>query len=333
MKYLPLAFIFGIFILPDLVSAAGFVTCNGPDCSLCNLVEMANIIIKWLIGVMMIVFAIIFVSAGMKLVTSGGNPAAKTDAKEKLTNAIIGLIIVLAGWLLVDTLMRALLKGGTGQINGVMWTTVTCQSQALTGPNRIYHPISNGSRGLANGQPTGTLTPAQIASLAALNSNDDKVEQAGTNAGLNAEQIKNLQALMRVESGSCTNNVSAVGALGCMQIMPQTAVQYDPSLKGLSDAEIEAKLLDSSYNIALGAQIYADLNKTYSGDEEKIFAAYNGGTGANSASNDCPGQMRWECVWDSPGCYGTSNSSCKPNTGYAETRAYVDKVVAVADSI
>ena len=56
------------------------------------------------------------------------------------------------------------------------------------------------------------------------------------------------------------------------------------------------------------------------------LAAYNGGAGANSPSSDCPGQKRWQCVWDSPGCYNTGKTDCTPNTGYIETRNYVKNI-------
>ena len=141
MKYLSLAIIFVFILLPDLASAAGFVQCDGVNinglkgCSLCDLVAMGNAILKWLIGVMMVIFAVILVVAGLGLVTSGGNPAAKTAAKEKITNAIIGLVIVLAAWLLVNTIMKALLVGGNGQINGVLWSTVQCQTQTVSVQN------------------------------------------------------------------------------------------------------------------------------------------------------------------------------------------------------
>lgn len=135
MKYLSLAVIFAFVLLPELTSAAGFVNCNGSTndpCTACNLVSMGNDILKWLIGVMMVIFAVLLVVAGVGLVTSGGNPAAKTAAKEKLTNAVIGLVIVLAAWLIVDTIIRSLVSGGTGQINGKFWYTIDCQTMAIS---------------------------------------------------------------------------------------------------------------------------------------------------------------------------------------------------------
>lgn len=150
--------------LPEMSLAQGFVSCNGPDCSACNLVDMGNTILQWLIGVLMVVFAVLLAVAGFGLVTSGGNPSALQTAKDRMTNAIIGLIIVLCAWLIVDTVMRALLNpvGPSGPTAGYIqgwgpWSEVRCQSQVVT----HYAPESRTDDTLASGpwsDPTGTNT-------------------------------------------------------------------------------------------------------------------------------------------------------------------------------
>ena len=134
MNYITMKTIFFSFILmasllvvPDQVSAQGLVPCDGIECNACHLVEMGNTILTWLIGVMFVVFAGILAVAGWGLVTSAGNQTALSDAKSKFTNALIGLFIVLTAWLLVDTIMRGLLKSGDGTITGYgLWSEVEC---------------------------------------------------------------------------------------------------------------------------------------------------------------------------------------------------------------
>lgn len=119
-----------LLFLPSIASAQGFVTCEGASCSACNLVETGNLLLVWLIGVAFVFFAVIAVVAGFGLVTSGGNSSALQAAKDKFVNAFIGLIIVLAAWILVDTIMVALLKGTGGTIEGFgVWAEVDCQVQ------------------------------------------------------------------------------------------------------------------------------------------------------------------------------------------------------------
>ncbi|MCA9359292.1 hypothetical protein KC926_03745 [Candidatus Kaiserbacteria bacterium] len=132
MKYLPSLLIICLVLYPELASAAGLVNCSGTTCSACNFIELGNRIVVWLIMIMFMIFAVIAVSAGWGLVTSGGNTSALQEAKGKFTNAFIGLIIVLAAFLLVDSIMKALLDGGTGTIKGYgPWSEVKCSYHAV----------------------------------------------------------------------------------------------------------------------------------------------------------------------------------------------------------
>jgi len=118
-----------------------FIPCEGKGCSACNLVEMGNELIVWLFGMIFLLFAVLMTVAGFGLVTSGGNPSAMQAAKDKFTNAMIGLVIVMSAWLIVDTVMKALVGGGeTDAAIGTMkgwgpWSEVQCQTQTpVTSP-------------------------------------------------------------------------------------------------------------------------------------------------------------------------------------------------------
>jgi hypothetical protein len=129
-KFAPFVILLILAVFPGVVGAAGLVPCEGTECSACNLVEMGNTILQWLIGVLFVVFAVVAAMGGFALVTSGGNPEAKSNAKSKLVNALVGLIIVFGAWILVDTIMRGLLASGTDEISGYgPWSQVKCGTQ------------------------------------------------------------------------------------------------------------------------------------------------------------------------------------------------------------
>lgn len=112
------------------VDPGGFVSCEGNSCRVCDLVSLINLIVKFFFGLVGLIFAILLMVSGFGLVTSGGNTSAVSAAKSKFQNAIIGLIIVMAAWLIVDTVMRGLLQGGTGEISGFgPWSEVECAEQ------------------------------------------------------------------------------------------------------------------------------------------------------------------------------------------------------------
>ncbi|MFT5832363.1 MAG: hypothetical protein ACI9SY_000750 [Candidatus Paceibacteria bacterium] len=141
MRFSILTILFFALALPETTTAQGIFdgVCSGIDCSACDIAVIANTFISWLIGAVMVLFAVLMVIAGFGLVTSGGNPDALNTAKSKFTNAIIGLIIVLSAWLIVDTLMKALV-GESGQVSGnLAWSEIQCMTQveATTVPGEV----------------------------------------------------------------------------------------------------------------------------------------------------------------------------------------------------
>lgn len=126
--------IFLLFIVTPIVAGAqGLVPCEGTECSACHFAQLGNTILQWLIGVLFVVFAVIVAVGGFGLVTSGGSPEARTSAKNKLINAFVGLFIVFAAWILVDTIMRGLLVSGTDEIVGYgPWSEIKCGTQTAS---------------------------------------------------------------------------------------------------------------------------------------------------------------------------------------------------------
>lgn len=143
LSFLPaFALIIFITLAPDVTLAApgGFVTCEGAGCSACDLIKMVNKIIVWLFGMIFLIFAVLMMMAGFGLVTSGGDTSAVSAAKSKFQNALIGLLIVMAAWLLVDTMVRKLVNGGNGDLSQAgfkaagPWAEVKCQVQTVPLP-------------------------------------------------------------------------------------------------------------------------------------------------------------------------------------------------------
>ncbi len=87
-----------------------------------------------------------------------------------------------------------------------------------------------------------------------------------------------LQALIATESGFNTGAVSPKGAIGLMQLMPDTARRYgvDTDRHG----PLERKLTDPRINIRAGVRYLRDLINMFPGELELALAAYNAGEGA-----------------------------------------------------
>ena len=140
-----------VFVVPptNAASLAQFAGCSGPDCSACNVAYIANGLIGWLIGFLFVLFAGLMAWAGFRLVTAGGNKGALDDAKDSFANALIGIIIVVSAWLIVDTIMRGLVGNSAnpgsleagGSVSGwLFWSDIQCYEQVDPTFAGVYVP-------------------------------------------------------------------------------------------------------------------------------------------------------------------------------------------------
>ena len=86
-----------------------------------------------------------------------------------------------------------------------------------------------------------------------------------------------VRAVMQVESGGNPTAVSRKGAMGLMQLMPDTAVQMGVT-----------KVFDPQENLEAGVRTLRALLVRYNGDLDKALAAYNAGTGAVDRAGGVP---------------------------------------------
>lgn len=112
MKIAGLFLALGLILMPQLTfgqEEGGLVSCDGIDCNFCDVIETTDNVIDFLFEALSVVAVILLVVAGFRLVTSAGDVSAMTQARSMFTSVIIGLVIVLSAWLIVDTVMKALL--------------------------------------------------------------------------------------------------------------------------------------------------------------------------------------------------------------------------------
>ena len=124
-----------------------------------------------------------------------------------------------------------------------------------------------------------------------------------------------ILAVIRSESGFEPDRVSHKGAIGLMQVMPDTA-DWIVSQAGFQVTD-ERYLYDPVMNIWIGTWYLRYLLTRFEGNTVKVIAAYNAGPGAVSswiAENKWSGQR--ETVEDIP---------------FPETRKYVQRVLYYQD--
>jgi ABC-type nickel/cobalt efflux system permease component RcnA len=156
-------------------------------------VGLANSLVSWLISILGVIAVIVMVYAGFKMVTSAGDEGAWTKAKELFTNVVIGIVLILAAWLIVDTLLKGLTGRGLDD-----WT----QELQVSAPNPNNTSIVGGLSGCAN--------CATIEGIPCKNSNSCSVssEYAERLSGLSGSGIEITEAWppTRTHQAACHQN-------------------------------------------------------------------------------------------------------------------------------
>ncbi|PJE73603.1 MAG: hypothetical protein COV02_01705 [Candidatus Terrybacteria bacterium CG10_big_fil_rev_8_21_14_0_10_41_10] len=87
----------------------GLIPCEGVDCDVCDIFTLIDNIKDFLVFTIASPLAAIMLAyGGILLITSGGNEKNKTKGAKTITAAIIGIFLVFAAWLIVNTVLGAL---------------------------------------------------------------------------------------------------------------------------------------------------------------------------------------------------------------------------------
>jgi len=93
------------------VEKRGVVPCSGPEgvggtpCDYNTLITGVQRLLTYLIYLATLIAVVMFVWAGFILITAGGNPGKKDQAKGIFKGTAIGFLFVIGAWLIVSTIL------------------------------------------------------------------------------------------------------------------------------------------------------------------------------------------------------------------------------------
>ena len=179
------------------------------------------------IGILMFLFVIVY--AGFLFIMTATNPEGHSQAKKLIFNAVIGFVIVLAAWLIVDFIMKIIYNGGANGFGP--WNQILSSDGSQCIEAHTLSPISGlpGVVGaVVNGGGLSTGGSTVLATGGTGSCNPSTVQQSAARGGyqISAQEANILACLARPESacgantsGARTSSGNSTSAAGPWQIL------------------------------------------------------------------------------------------------------------------
>jgi len=128
------SFFFCLLLVPFITQADSswwpLVRCGGPTqpaCTLCDLLDLAQRVLHFAMQMAFLVVVGFIVYGGFRWVFSVGKEENIREGQRLITNAIIGLIIVLSAWLIVNTVFWFIAQVGfSSEYYTGTWYNIEC---------------------------------------------------------------------------------------------------------------------------------------------------------------------------------------------------------------
>jgi len=105
-----------LLLLPSLVFAKGLVPCGGPGeqmCDFCDFATLVNNVVRFLtLYLIAPAGTVAMIIAGIMLMMAAGDPGRLEKGKSIFRQALWGMVIAFAAWLVVDLVLGNLLQPG-----------------------------------------------------------------------------------------------------------------------------------------------------------------------------------------------------------------------------
>ncbi len=190
-----------LILIPSFVFAQGIVPCDGAlgnVCNACQLMSLGQKILSFIIQLVVIGGVIMIAIAGLKMVTSAGNASKVEEAKGMMSNVLIGIMITLAAWLIIDTVMK--LPNFVDEKKFGTWHQIQCVAEP------VYNSSTPNSSSGVVVAPGGTSSAGNGA-CAAPRAQCEPAKLQGYSSGLfssNAQLLNAMSVMCQKESSGNT---------------------------------------------------------------------------------------------------------------------------------
>ncbi len=110
--------------LPVQSAHAALVQCDPSvigSCDLCALLATIQSVVNFIISMAFVLLTLVIMIAGFQMYMSQGNPGAFSRSIQQIWNGVIGLVITLAAWVIVNTVLHFFAHGSV-----LFWNRISC---------------------------------------------------------------------------------------------------------------------------------------------------------------------------------------------------------------
>jgi len=155
-KLIIFSLLFLLLLAPILTSAAGLVPCGGPNepaCTACHLLVLVQNVLDFALKMAFLIIIGFIVYGGFRWIFSLGKEENLKAGQQIITNAIIGLIIILSAWIIVNTVFWIIKEMGGDDYTGT-WFHIECpeSGSVFNIPEESSTPTDNTTPEDQNGQ-------------------------------------------------------------------------------------------------------------------------------------------------------------------------------------
>lgn len=131
MKKIILISIFYFLASVFLAQSAGLVPCGGLSdqraCTYCDLLQLVKNVIDFLVYLIFPIAAIMIIWGGIVVMTAGDSSERAGEGKKIITAAVVGILIALLSWLILDTIIQVTAPNFKVSNLGRPWQELKCQ--------------------------------------------------------------------------------------------------------------------------------------------------------------------------------------------------------------
>lgn len=202
------------------ISANGVTVPNSAPAWGCVLQTLQNIM-NFMVTMATVAITIFIALAGFSYMASGGNPEKRTMANKRIMNAVIGLVIVLCAWLVVDSILKVLYNPSTTTSYGP-WNSILVSD----GSNDCIAPTQNptslpgvtGNQGGGSGGANSGVAVVSTTPITASSGNEASVRAQFAAAGVSVNH-----SVCTGSSGSGCTDVGGMQTATIQQVLNLSA--------------------------------------------------------------------------------------------------------------